>query len=54
MVGFFNAWQLNGERQYLDYSLDAWAFCAGILLDKQNGEWYWGVKSDHSLNARRR
>ena len=49
MVGFFNAYQLSGERQFLDYSLDAWAFVREYLLDKENGEWFWGVRSDHSV-----
>ncbi|MBS1564641.1 MAG: AGE family epimerase/isomerase, partial [Bacteroidetes bacterium] len=49
MVGFFNAYQLSGERQFLDYSLDAWAFVRDHLLDKDNGEWYLGVRSDHSV-----
>ncbi|HEY4149948.1 MAG TPA: AGE family epimerase/isomerase [Chitinophagaceae bacterium] len=49
IVGFFNAWQLSGERQYLDYALDAWSFVREYLLDKANGEWLWGVKGDHSV-----
>ena len=49
MVGFFNAYQLSSERQFLDYSLDAWAFVRQYILDKENGEWFWGVKGDHSI-----
>ena len=49
MVGFFNAYQLSSERQFLDYSLNAWAFVRQYILDKDNGEWFWGVKSDHSV-----
>ncbi len=49
MVGFFNAWQLSGDRQFLDYSMDAWAFVQQYILDKENGEWFWGVKADHSI-----
>ncbi|GAA0562572.1 AGE family epimerase/isomerase [Chitinophaga japonensis] len=43
MVGFLNAYQQSGEDRYLQQSLDAWAFVKKYLLDKQHGEWFWGV-----------
>ncbi|OMP76446.1 AGE family epimerase/isomerase [[Flexibacter] sp. ATCC 35208] len=43
MVGFFNAWQLSGEENYLHYSLDTWAFVKKYIIDPEKGEWYWGV-----------
>ncbi|MEP7256789.1 MAG: AGE family epimerase/isomerase [Flavitalea sp.] len=49
MVGFFNAWQITGDNSFLDNSLAAWAFTQQYILDKQNGEWFWGVKEDHSV-----
>jgi len=43
MVGFFNAWQLNGEDKYLQLSLRNWEFVKKYIIDKEKGEWFWGV-----------
>lgn len=48
MVGFFNAWQLTGDKEYLQHSLDSWQFVKKYLHDKIHGEWYWGVNGDYS------
>jgi mannobiose 2-epimerase len=48
MVGFFNAWQITGAEKYLHHSLNSWEFVKHYLLDKNCGEWYWGVNEDHS------
>lgn len=49
MVGFFNAWQLGNDMRYLDYSIGAWRFVQQHILDKQYGEWFWGVQEDNSI-----
>lgn len=49
MVGFFNAWQLSSEEEYLHISIQNWLFVKASILDKQHGEWYWGVNDDGSL-----
>ncbi|HEY1113181.1 MAG TPA: AGE family epimerase/isomerase [Chitinophagaceae bacterium] len=49
MVGFFNAWQNTGDEAFLKASLDSWRFTKEHLIDKQNGEWFWGVKEDYSI-----
>lgn len=46
MVGFFNAWQLSGNKKYLGYSIRGWEFIQQQLLDKKHGEWFWGVGED--------
>ena len=43
MVGFFNAWQISGDDKYLNISLKSWEFVKTKILDKQNGEWFWGI-----------
>ena len=48
MIGFFNAWQISGGRQFLKQSLRSWEFVQKYMLDKNLGEWYWGVNADHS------
>ncbi len=49
MVGFFNAWQLTDDEKYLEYVLNNWRFIRQHILDKKNGEWFWGVYADHSV-----
>jgi len=48
MVGFFNAWEISNENIFLDASLKCWQFTQKYILDKNRGEWYWGVGADHS------
>ncbi|BAV09482.1 mannobiose 2-epimerase [Filimonas lacunae] len=49
MVGFFNAWQLTGNAKYLEQSVQTWEFTRNHILDKEGGEWFWGVKEDYSI-----
>jgi mannobiose 2-epimerase len=49
MVGFFNAWQLTGDETYLLDSFNKWQFVKENILDKEKGEWVWGIKEDRSL-----
>ena len=48
MVGFFNAWELSGEEIYFNTCYQIWDFIQDYILDKQNGEWIWGVHADRS------
>lgn len=49
MVGFFNAWQISEQEQYLKASCKSWRFVQRHILDIKNGEWLWGVYEDGSL-----
>lgn len=49
MIGFFNAWQLTGEKKYLNHALKSWEFIKTYIKDNKNGEWYWGVYADYSV-----
>jgi mannobiose 2-epimerase len=48
MVGFFNAWQITGDKKFLNHSLAGWQFIKDHIKDDQLGEWYWGVNADYS------
>jgi mannobiose 2-epimerase len=49
MVGFFNAWQLTGDKTFLQKSNQAWQFTKKHIIDDVNGEWFWGVDGDHNI-----
>lgn len=49
MVGFYNAYQLTADSSFLGKSVNSWKFIQRYLLDKKDGEWYWGVKEDYSV-----
>ncbi len=48
MVGFLNAWQLTDEPEFYEQARASWQFIQHHLLDKQGGEWRWGVFEDYS------
>jgi mannobiose 2-epimerase len=43
MVGFFNAFEITGEERYADLSISNWNFVKDHILDKEHGEWIWGI-----------
>ncbi len=53
VVGFLNAWQLTGNERFLALCFHNWQFIQQHLLDKQSGEWYWGVYEDyHTMDTK--
>jgi mannobiose 2-epimerase len=48
MVGFLNAFQLTGDRVFLQQSLGCWNFVKA-RLKSPTGEWYWGIATDGTL-----
>ena len=49
IIGFYNAYQITNDQNYLDVALKNWEFVKQYILDKKNGEWFWGVYADYSL-----
>ncbi len=49
IVGFFNAWQLSGDEKYLHYAINNWQFIKQYIIDKINGEWFWGIRENYSI-----
>ena len=49
LIGFYNAYQLTNDEKYLNIVYKNWKFIKKHILDKQNGEWFWGVNRDYSL-----
>ncbi|WP_395784438.1 AGE family epimerase/isomerase [Aquirufa sp.] len=42
MVGYFNAFQLTGNKKFYALSLGSWSFIKSELKSP-TGEWYWGI-----------
>ena len=42
VVGFLNAWQISGDRKFLDAAVRTWEWIKTYLIDYENGEWYSG------------
>jgi mannobiose 2-epimerase len=51
MVGFYNTYQLTGDEKWLTHSINSWEFVKQHILDKENGEWFWGIYADGSVMA---
>ena len=49
VIGFFNAWQISGDEKYLTISINNWNLVKNKILDKTNGEWFWGIKEDGQI-----
>jgi mannobiose 2-epimerase len=48
MVGFLNAYQVSGNKRFLEQSFASWRFIRQYIRDAEHGEWFWGVRADHS------
>jgi mannobiose 2-epimerase len=49
LIGFCNAWQLTGNNLYKKALLKSWQFIRNQLIDKSNGEWFWGIDNDQKI-----
>ncbi len=49
MIGFFNVWQITGDKSYLNKSIASWQFVKEHIIDKKNNEWFWGVKENYEI-----
>lgn len=50
VVGFFNLWDHFGVQSGLENALVSWEFIKSSLIDRENGEWFWSVRADGSIN----
>ncbi len=49
ILGFFNAWEISGNEQYLHLSVNSWNFVKQYMRDAAHGEWFWGVTENYSV-----
>ena len=53
VVGCADAWQDTGESAYLDAAIRLWDYIEEKLIDRENGEWFWGVSAEGSPDTER-
>ena len=46
VVGCLNAWQISGERKFLDAAVRTWEWIKTCMIDREYGEWYIGINPD--------
>jgi len=51
VVGFINAWELSGERSWLDRAVKAFNYIKTHLVDHVNGEWHWSIRANGIVNT---
>ena len=50
VVGYFNLWEHFGDQSGLENALMCWDFIKNHLIDRENGEWFWSLRADRSIN----
>lgn len=46
VVGFLNAYQLSGRREFLTAAERSWDFIEHYIVDHNHGEWFWKVSRE--------
>jgi mannobiose 2-epimerase len=49
-VGYFNLWEHFGAHEGLENAIHCWEYIKKELVDQKNGEWFWSVRADGSIN----
>jgi len=50
VVGFLNAWKLSGDTSWLEMASDTFGYIRKKLVDRENGEWFWSIRTDGAVN----
>ena len=43
VIGLYNAYQITGDKAYLERSEKVWEFTKQYVINHDTGEWFWGV-----------
>ena len=49
-VGYFNLWEHFGAQDGIENAIHCWEYIKKEIIDQENGEWYWSVRGDGSIN----
>jgi mannobiose 2-epimerase len=50
VVGFLYAYKFTGDESFLNMSVKCFDYIRKYLVDPKNGEWYWSIRADGSVN----
>ena len=50
VVGHLNLWDHFGTQEGLENALTCWDFIKANLIDRENGEWFWSLREDGTVN----
>ena len=50
VVGYLNLWDHFGTQEGLENALTCWDFIKINLIDRENGEWFWSLREDGTVN----
>jgi len=53
VLGCLNAWQISGDKKYLDAAVSEWEWIKANMIDREFGEWYSNVKPDETPQKNR-
>ncbi len=48
LIGMINTWELTQEEKYFLAAEKNWDFIKNFIIDKKNGEWFWGINADYN------
>ena len=52
VLGYMNAWKITGDEIWLDRAILVWQFTDKYIVDKEYGEWLFGLDRDGMVNRR--
>lgn len=50
VVGYMNLFQHFNDKEALQKAIACWDFIRKYLIDRENGEWYWSIRADGTVN----
>ena len=53
LTGFINAYELSGDPKYYAAARGVWGFIQAHIIDHKDGEWFWGVERDGTVEPHR-
>jgi mannobiose 2-epimerase len=51
LVGYINLYEYFNNEDALEKALQCWNFIKKHLIDSKNGEWFWSLKADGTINT---
>ena len=51
VVGYINLYEYFNNEDALEKALQCWNFIKKHLIDSKNGEWFWSLKTDGTINT---